>query len=92
MSEVEVVTPAYYSPERIDARINAYVEGVTQRISDLPMKNPYEQGTEQFREFRNGYLEGRTYEQGRTKLFFFMDDTDSRTIFMGDDDEPETVH
>ena len=75
----ERVADKYYSLDRINGRIDAYVAGVTARtFGQKASVNPFEKGTEGYNEFRSGYLEAPMYHTGRSKLWLVSDADDTR--------------
>lgn len=67
------IDETYWSVDRIKQRLGAYQEGVEARLDNLTLGvNPYELNTEQWLEWREGWLEARMYETGGTKSYFFV--------------------
>lgn len=61
---------SYWSPTRINRRIDSYVMGVEARITGQTLGvNPYkvELAPEQWKEWREGWLDGRGYETGKLR-------------------------
>lgn len=61
---------SYWSPTRINKRIDSYVLGVQSRLNSETLgANPFkvEDAPEQWKEWREGWLDGRGYETGKLR-------------------------
>lgn len=66
----------FWSPARINSRIDAYTLGVGARVDGTTLGvNPFnlEQAPEQWAEWRQGWLDGRSYQTGPSKVYFIRD-------------------